>query len=89
MLRGFLTYTRVECGLSHNTVAAYQRDCEDLLVALNNAGRISIADVTPRYLSDHLALPDRWHVRRPVVRHLATIRTFFKWAMSTGLLRRT
>ncbi|MBX3385935.1 MAG: tyrosine recombinase [Phycisphaeraceae bacterium] len=88
MLRGFLTYTRVECGLSHNTVAAYQRDCEDLLVALNNAGRISIADVTPRDLSDHLASlrTAKGMSAASVVRHLATIRTFFKWAMSTGLL---
>lgn len=88
LLRAFLTYVRVECGLSANTAAAYQRDCEDLFFSLRASGRTELAQVTARDLSDHLAAlrSSKGMAASSVVRHLATIRSFFKWAMSTGLI---
>lgn len=84
-----MTFCRVECGLARNTLEAYGRDLDDVLAFLVGRGRASIADVTARDLSDHLAelRTVREHEGSTVTRHLATIRVFFRWAQSTGLLQ--
>ncbi len=86
--RAFLTYIRVECGLAANTVEAYRRDIDDLFTDLTAAGRASLADVTPRDLSNHLISlkNDRDLATSSIARHLATIKVFFRWAASLGRL---
>lgn len=87
--RGFLTFCKVECGLSANTIAAYGRDLNDVLDDVRNRGKKTIAAVTARDLSEHLIKlrTEQKHTGTTVIRHLATIRVFFRWALSTGLLQ--
>lgn len=88
LVRSFLTFARVECGLAANSVDAYGRDLRDLVCDLAAAGRTRLAEVSARDLSNHLAAlrGERNMAASSVVRHLATIRVFFRWAESTGEL---
>ncbi len=84
----FIVFLRVECGLSRNTLAAYSRDLEDLYADLIAAGRRELADIQPRDLADHLA---SLRTRRKLagssaIRHLATIKVFCRFLISTGRL---
>ncbi len=84
----FLGFLRVECGLATNTLAAYGRDLRDLLADLGPRGCQSPDQITPRQLADHLARlrADHQLSASSVTRHLATIRVFFRWLLSTGAL---
>ncbi|HMN40130.1 MAG TPA: site-specific tyrosine recombinase [Phycisphaerales bacterium] len=84
----FETFCRIECGLAANSVEAYGRDLRDLFSDLRAAGRGSVAEVTPRDLVGHLAaLKNQRHMASTsIIRHLATIRVFFRWLESTGLI---
>lgn len=88
LVRSFLTFARVECGLAANSVEAYGRDLRDLVCDLAASGRTRLAEVSARDLSNHLAAlrGERNMAASSVVRHLATIRVFFRWAESTGEL---
>lgn len=82
----FLTFIRIECGLSHNTALAYDRDVRELLANLTTAGRTAANQVKPGDVTGHLA---SLHAQRrlsgsSVTRHLATVKVFFRWLMSTG-----
>ncbi len=85
-LRDFHSFLRVECGLAPNTLKAYAADVEDLLTRLLALGRRAPASVRARDLTDHLAALKT--ARRlngtSVIRHLATIRVFFRFLVSTG-----
>ncbi len=84
----FEAFCRIECGLAANSVEAYGRDLRDLFSDLVASGRGSIGDVTARDLVVHLAgLRNQRHMASTsVIRHLATIRVFFRWLESTGLI---
>jgi integrase/recombinase XerD len=86
--RGFLTYIRVECGLSANTLDAYDRDLSEMLRDAAGRGRAGAAELTPRDLSDHLASlkSGRGLSGTSVIRHMATIKVFGRWLTSTGLV---
>jgi len=73
-----------------NSLAAYERDLNDLATDLAERGRDSLAGVQPRDLSDHLAglRSKRNLAATSVIRHLATMRVFFRWAESTSDLPR-
>ena len=84
----FLGFLRVECGLAANSVQAYDRDLRELLSDLTLSGRTSAAQIAPRDLTLHIA---RLHAERnlsgsSVTRHLATIKVFCNWLLSTGLV---
>lgn len=83
--RAFLTYLRVECGLLPNSLDAYSRDAAQLLWHLQDAGCRSLAAATPRQLSEHLTTlkTKRGLDAASVIRHLAAIRVFFRWAAET------
>lgn len=86
--RGFLTFIRVECGLSANTLAAYDRDLYELLRDAAEHGRTRAKDLTPRDLASHLASLKsvRGLSGTSVIRHMATIKVFGRWLTSTGLV---
>lgn len=83
--RAFLTYLRVECGLLPNSLDAYSRDAAQLLWHLQDSGCTSLAAATPRQLSEHLTTlkTKRGLDAASVIRHLAAIRVFFRWAAET------
>jgi integrase/recombinase XerD len=84
----FLTFLRIECGLSDNTLQAYGRDLADLLADLTGQGITTITGALPRVLSSHVAhlKTDRSLSGTSVIRHLATIKVFFRWALADGLI---
>jgi integrase/recombinase XerD len=86
IVRSFVAYLRVECGLSRNTLMAYQRDVRDLLIDVPVGAGRGAADLSPRMLSDHLAglKSRRGMTGSSVLRHLATIRVLCRYLQSTG-----
>lgn len=86
-IREFLSYAAIEAGLAANTLQAYERDLRDLDSDLfENGFHGSIQDITPYDLADHLR---RLHTGRnlatsSIVRHLATLRIFFRFLSSGG-----
>jgi len=84
----FLAFIRIECGLAANTVLAYRRDARDLVHFLAARPRANWHAVTARDLADHLASlkQEKDHSASTVTRHLATIKVFFRWLLSTGKL---
>lgn len=84
----FLTFLRVECGLSPNTLEAYERDLADLFEDVGNDTDIaSLKDISPRRLSRHVVelKTKRNLATASVSRHLATVKVFFRWALATGV----
>ena len=85
----FLGFLRIECGLLPNSLEAYGRDTAQLLWSVTErgvAGPGGLKDVTPRMLSEHLTelKTKRGLDAVSIVRHLAAIRVFFRWAMTGG-----
>jgi len=81
--RGFL---RVECGLSENTLDAYGRDVRYLLESLAGLGAKSLGATTRVSVEKHVQSlrSARGLSAESVVRHLASVRVFFRWAVATG-----
>lgn len=82
----YLTYIRVECGLSPNTISAYAGDLRDLFEDLVEQGTKTIGAISPRALAAHVAglRKDRKMSPASVARHLATIKTLFRWLRANG-----
>lgn len=86
----FVAYLRVEVGASRHTLDAYARDLDALLSDLAGAGINDPALATPRHLSTHVASLRTARSLSPasVVRHLATIKVFFRWLLSRGRMEK-
>jgi len=85
-LAHFKAFIQIECGLSNNTLMAYERDVNDLFAYLAGRSRQSLSEVTGRDLADHLSYlrVERKHSSATVTRHLATTRVFFRWLAAVG-----
>lgn len=85
-VREFVTYLKVEAGLAAATLEAYRRDLDDLVSFLRARGVASLNAVQPRDLSDHLRDLHRERGMQPasIVRHLATLRVFFRYLEANG-----
>ena len=83
--RRFLTYIRIECGLSPATVTAYGADLRDLA---DDLGDPNPADLTPRELSIHISnlRREKEMAASSVARHLATIKVFCRWLTAEGIV---
>jgi len=78
--RAFLTYLRVECGMSANTLDAYGRDVRELLDHLAELGVRAPGQINHRHLAEHITrLSRRGLAASSVARHLATIKVLFRW----------
>ncbi len=88
LLASFLGFIRVECGLSHNTLLAYERDIRDLCHFLTDTNRPDPAAASGRDLAEHLAhlRSVRKHASATITRHLATIRVFYRWLITVGTI---
>jgi len=86
----FLVYVQIECGMSRATLDAYGRDMRDLMTDLTGAGVTTLRAITSQHLIDHLARlkSERGMEGSSVSRHLATLRTFFKWIHANGKIDR-
>jgi integrase/recombinase XerD len=85
--RAFLSYCRVEKGLSENTIAAYGRDMKKLVEFGEKQGR-SLQQFRRDDVVDFLtSLYRRKLDSRSVARHLVTLRNFFRFALAEGLIK--
>ncbi len=86
LVKPFLGYLQVECGLSANTMDAYGRDVRYLLESFAAKGTHSLSRVTPRHVVEHMQKlhSERGLAGESVVRHLASVRIFFRWAIATN-----
>jgi len=80
-LRSFLLYLRVECGLAPATLEAYTRDLDDLVGDLLARGVATVGEVAPAHLVEHVRFLSRDRKLDPttIVRHVSTIRVFFRY----------
>lgn len=86
-LAQFLTYTRVECGLSDNTIQAYQRDLAELADFLAGNGLVHTSDVTPLLIQKFLgSLQERGLALSSIGRHLASSRVFLRFCQNNAWL---
>jgi integrase/recombinase XerD len=82
----FLTYNRVEKGLSPNTLSAYQRDLRDF-AAFAAKRKLALEAIRRDDLVDFLT--GLYHQKlesRTVARHLVTVRNFFRFALQQELI---
>ena len=85
-ISSFLTYVKVEKGLSSNTVSAYRRDLIKFDVFAHKR-KLSLQAVSRDDLVDFLASLYRLKLEsRTVARHLVTLRNFFRFAQIQELI---
>jgi integrase/recombinase XerD len=77
----FMTFARVEAGLAASTLEAYARDLAVMSAFLVEKGVGEPGDVTVDHLAQHMRhlSRDRGLDARSIVRHLATMRVFFRF----------
>lgn len=86
LLNTFVHYLRVERGLSKNTILAYRRDMEKFLEFLQGR-QIDLRAVTRGDVVDFLAeLYRRGLDSRSVSRYQATLRNFYRFCVTEGVL---
>jgi len=88
-IREFLAYARIEAGLARNTLEAYRRDLHDLVRDLREHGFAGEAgDVGGADLVNHLRRlrGERGLSTTSIVRHLATLRIFFRFLASSRMI---
>ena len=80
----FLTWLRVEAGLSPATLDAYGRDLRDLVGDLCKQGVRSVEHTEPDHLAEHLRGLHRHRGLQAssIARHLATLRVFFRFLLA-------
>ena len=85
LLRDFGAYLRVECGLSPHTIEAYGRDLLYVFQSAQAAGLDSLDAITPRTLVEHVQSLKavRGMTGESVIRQIASIRVFWRWARTT------
>ncbi len=86
LIEDFAAHLALERHLSDNTVAAYRRDLEQLAVFLGRQRR-SLPTATTRMLRRFLAQQvTRGYARASIARRVGAIHTFYRWAMSRGVV---
>lgn len=80
----YLEYLELEKGLSQNTIDAYRRDLSDFessesVEDVNNVDRMTINSYVRKLRENRLAPTS-------VIRKVASLRGFFKWAFSSGII---
>ncbi|MEZ6064596.1 MAG: site-specific tyrosine recombinase XerD [Planctomycetaceae bacterium] len=86
-LRPYLQYLRAECGMSSNTVHAYDNDLKQFLAWLQVTGIDSVRDVDLKVLAQFLQeLHERTLAPTTIARRLVAIKMFFRYLMLEGVL---
>lgn len=80
----YLEYLELEKGLSQNTIDAYRRDLYDFV-----SNVISIEEIDRIFINSYIReLKERNLAPTSVIRKVASIRGFFKWATSMEILKK-
>jgi len=86
-VRQFLAYCKIECGFAEATISAYAADMREMWQWLVATGRNNWSEVDLRVVTDHLReLDSRGLATSSIARHVATLRVFFKFIESIGLI---
>ena len=86
-VRTFLSYLRVEKGLSDNTIQSYRRDMLKFVGFLDKQNLVT-AKIQRQDVVDFLAMLYKRRLdSRSVARHLVTIRHFFRFALLEGFVK--
>jgi integrase/recombinase XerD len=82
----FLTFCRMEKGLSRNSLEAYRRDLEDLRSFAEplTGGTIPDAELLNTYVN---SMYSRELQSRSIARHLSSVRSFFSYLMAENRIR--
>ena len=80
----YLEYLELEKGLSANTIDAYRRDLTDFSVNIEDIDLINRMTINS-YIRK---LKERNFAPSSIIRKIATLRGFFKWANSSGILEK-
>ena len=82
----YLEYLELEKGLSQNTLDAYRRDLENFSDSLDND---SIGSIDRLTINTYVrSLKDKHYAPTSVIRKVASLRGFFKWVTSVGILEK-
>ena len=86
-LPAFVNYLRAECGLSDNTLLAYNRDLTQFTAWYRTHGPDRVQQVEISLISDYLQfLYDRKYAATSIARHLVSIKMFFRYMVLEGVL---
>jgi integrase/recombinase XerD len=86
-VRTFLSYLRVEKGLSDNTIQSYRRDMLKFVGFLDKQN-LDTAKIQRQDVVDFLAMLYKRRLdSRSVARHLVTIRHFFRFSLLEGFIK--
>lgn len=85
-VRDFLSHLKVEAGLAPATLEAYGRDLNELTQWLYGQGISGPAESGPDHLAEHIRHLSRNRELQAssIIRHLASIRVFFRWLTAMG-----
>src|ERR1700681_1056189 len=87
-IHAFLSYLRVEKGLSQNTILAYGRDLKRFAAFLAKRHKTKMEGVTREDIVDFLSSLYKQKLdSRSVSRYLVSLRSFFKYALMEELVR--
>ncbi len=87
LVKRFLDYIFLECGLSGATVTAYKHDLTEFWASVDAQG-IDAADISMEEVQRHLIeLQRRGLVVSSIARHLAAIKVFLRWLHAERVLR--
>lgn len=85
-LLSFLEYIKEEKNFSDNTVVSYKHDIESFMEYINNIG-ISLKDCKPIHVEEYIkTLYDNGRTNSTIARNVASIRCFFKYMFTKGLI---
>jgi integrase/recombinase XerD len=86
-LTGFVHYLKAECGLSENTILAYQRDLArfETWYRQNGPSRLQLVDLDllSRYLQN---LHEHQYAATSMARHLVSLKMFFRYLVLEAVL---
>jgi len=86
-LAGFVNYLKAECGLSDNTVVAYQRDLTQFAewFRIHGPAQLKLAEIS--LFSNYLQyLHDRNYAATSMARHLVSIKMFFRYLVLESVI---
>ena len=87
VMRQFLTYLRIECGLAANTLLAYEHDLKRLFEYAASRGVTSPGEIDALLLIEHGRwLHEQGLAGRSIGRHLSVMRVFCRFLTANGIV---